>query len=170
MAAKKATTVKCRFARCSCLHDSTEIPRELAVKGDGKAYYHSDCLFAKERVAELKQYFVDYVNPKLPGVMHGALLNALYDAVLVDGYEYDYVDFCLHYFAAQKPGALQYPSGLAIALSNIEVKNAWVKQLIRKKKEAEAAMTTPSELFENDGDTPFTYVVMKTPGFEDILQ
>ena len=174
MATAKDKTVKCRFPKCSKLHDSTDLLKSEAVMGGNKQYYHPDCYHVLQTVTQIRDTFVKDINPTLTAQQIGALVSIVYNLIFVKKVDVDFIKFALDYHIKYKPGVLKYPGGIHYAIQNNDVLNAWNKykeQELRQKIKEEAASKISSTNKSDDFDVSnsFVYKPQSARSFADIL-
>jgi hypothetical protein len=146
--------VKCRATHC--LHDSNILPIEEAVKS-GTAYYHPDCLKAKELSNKVFALFVEQVNAN---VIHKVLWSVINTIVYERNIDPEYLLYGLKYYIYKKI-PLNYPQGLYYVIQNREVQAGWNKIKAKDK----------SASFEIKEEKPhsFSYTPQKKKGIADIF-
>ena len=124
--------VKCRYTKCSKLHANNELLKSEAVQGGTKYYYHPDCYHTMKTILEIRDLFVQKVNPIMTGSQIGQLVATINNIVFTKGVEVDLLKFAVEYFIKYKPGALHCPPGLHYIIQNRDVLSAWKMEQDRK--------------------------------------
>lgn len=141
-------TLKCRFSKCSCLHDSPDVERDEAVKEekDGRNYYyHPDCYEIKTKVTKFKDYFLEKINPDLAKKQTATLLSILYVLIFEKGIEPDFIGYSLAYMAKYRPGKLKFPGGLYYVVQDKDILASWEKN---KSAKLQRELSKEKELFK----------------------
>lgn len=121
--------VTCRYPKCSKLHETTELPKDEAVKAVNKnSYYHPDCYHMLQTVTKIRDTFIQKVNPMLTSQQIGALVSTVNNMVFDKGIDVDYILFALQYFIKAKPGKLSHPFGMHYIVQDRDVVAAWNKE------------------------------------------
>ena len=146
MAKQKIKLVHCRYPKCKFLHETTELHKDDAVKSDskGSTYYHPDCYHTMQTVNQIRDLFVQKINPAMTDKQIGALVSIINHLIFEKHFDVDYIKFALQWFTKLKPGALKHPAGLHYVVQDEAVKEAWEKEqnrvidaeLERQKREA----------------------------------
>lgn len=118
-------TLKCRFSKCSCLHDSNDVLRDEAVRDGSNYYYHPDCYEIKTKVAKYKDYFLDNINPSLTGQQTATLIATFYKLIFEKNVDIDFIGYALVYMAKYKPGKLKFPGGLYYVVQDTNILASW---------------------------------------------
>lgn len=126
--AKQEKMVRCRYPKCSKLHDSVELRREDAIEGGKGKYYHPDCYHTLQTVLKIRDLFVTEINPIMTGQQIGALVSTVNNMVFGKGIDVDYIWFALQYFIKYKPGKLHQPHGMHYIVQDRDVVTAWKKR------------------------------------------
>lgn len=122
----KSDTVKCRFSKCKCLHESDVIPKSEAVR-DGRLYYHPDCFHVKGIANDIKKIFCEEINPLITAEQVKQLYSVVYNIILTKKVDPDFLKFAVEYFARYKKGALKYPGGINYIIQDKEVTSKWAQ-------------------------------------------
>lgn len=176
--AKKAKPiiVNCRYPKCKCLHESTELLKDDAVQGGKqKYYYHPDCYHIMQTVNEIKNLFYKEINPAMTAQQIGQLVSIANNMIFSKGIDADLILFALRYFIKNKPGKLKYPGGIAYIVQDRDVVNAWKKENERKVREEIKAKRAETITIEDEfpldfQNNTFAYTPQKMRSFEDILR
>lgn len=184
MAKKKssaAATVRCRYPKCSKLHESNELLKSEAYSPGTGRYYHPDCYHTMQTVNEIRDLFYKEINPMMTGQQIGMLVSTINNIVFGKHVDVDYLKFVVKYFINNKPGALKYPAGLHYVIQDKDAASAWEREKNRKykeelKKQMQKAVNELGEIFDNDieldfgtEDSKFTYKHNNKPKFSSIL-
>ena len=125
--------VQCRYPKCSKLHTNNKLPKSEAVQGDTKNYYyHPDCYHIMKTVNEIRDLFIQKINPVMTGSQIGQLVATINNIVFTKGVEADLLKFAIEYFVIYKPGKLRYVPGLHYIIQDTDMLNAWKKEQDRK--------------------------------------
>ena len=162
--------LKCRFSKCSCLHNSTDVNRDEAVQGDNGFYYHPDCFAIKDMVDKTCNFFVENINGELTSKQIIQLRSVVYKLIFENHHDVKYIYFCVWYMNKYQPGKLKFPGGLYYVVQRKDIETAWNKLQTKKqiKEKQEEEKHTQTELFE-DGEKTFHFIQDKPVGFADIL-
>lgn len=171
--ANKVKTVRCRYPKCSKLHESTELLKNDAITMGGSRYYHPDCYHIMQTVNQIRDTFIKNINPTMTGKQIGMLVSTINSIVFDKKVDIDFLKFALEYFIQYKPGKLNYAPGLHYIIQDKDVINAWKKyseQKIRKEfKELAGDNDNKKPIDELDLDNSFIYKPQNTRSFADIL-
>lgn len=155
MSAKK--TVKCTYKHCC--HKNKDIPREEAVKDNGK-YYHKDCYKNKKLIDKIKQVWEEKIDPQ-PNYMR--LTVVLNNLAFNRGIDLKYILYVVNLGAKEK--WLKHPEGLYAAVDNEERYKKWRNLDAKKELEKEEPID-----YDNIAKfVAYTYIPPKKKDLADIL-
>lgn len=181
--ATKISMVKCRYPKCLKLHESNELNKVDAVKGDGKSnsYYHPDCYHTMQTVNEIRDLFYKEIDPTLTQKQVGMLVSTIHNIIFEKKVDVDYLKFVLQYFIKNKPGALKHPAGLHYIIQDRDASVAWEKvnqQKIRAelKRQMQEAVDQLGEILGEEveldfgtDDSKFVYKPQNKSRFSNVL-
>lgn len=177
----KATMIRCRYPKCSKLHESVELQKEDAVKGGNGFYYHPDCYHTMQTINKIRDTFITKVDPTLTGKQIGQLVSIVNNMVFGKNIDVDMILFSLQYFIKYKPGKLHYPGGIAYIVQDRDVISAWEKEKERRikeelKQQMQAAVNQLGEMLNSEieldfgtEDSKFVYKPQNKSRFSNVL-
>lgn len=166
----KNKMVKCRYPKCSKLHETTELKKEDAVKGGNNSYYHPDCYHIMKTVTEIRDLYVKNINPAATGQQIGAVMSITNNMIFEKHIDADLIKFAAEYFVKYKPGIWKYPAGIAYLVQDKDVATAWNKEKQRKLREEQKSILVNDEFRFDMPESNFVYKPQKARSFEDILK
>ena len=169
--ANKIKIVKCRYPKCSKLHESTDLPKDKAVAAGGSRYYHPDCYHIMQTVNKIRDLFIKNIDSTLTGKQIGTLVSTINNIIFDKKVDVEYLKFALEYFIKNKPGKLNYAPGLHYIIKDKDVINSWKKyneQKIRQEFK-ELRNDDNEEITELDLSNSFVYKPQSSKSFADIL-
>lgn len=166
--------VNCRYPKCKFLHDTTELLKDEAIQGGKqKYYYHPDCYHHMRTINEIRDLFINNINPLLTSQQIGQLVSVVNNMVFSKKIDVDYIKFALLYYINYKPNALKFPAGMHYIVQNRDVEAAWKKEQESKiKAEIREEMKSNNETTNIDDillSDRFQYTPPKPKSFADIL-
>ena len=128
MAKQENKLVHCRYAKCQLLHETTELNKNDAIQGGRGAYYHPDCYHTMKTIFQIRDTFVQHINPLMTSKQIGVLVATINKMVFDKHIDVDFIEFSLNYFIKHKPGKLHQPFGLYYIVQDKDVVQAWHRE------------------------------------------
>jgi len=177
---KQQNLVHCRYPKCNLLHESTELSKDCAIKGGGKnSYYHPDCYHTMQTINQIRDIFVQQINPLLTGKQIGMLVSTINNIVFTKGVDVYCLQFAVEYFIHNKPGALKHPQGLHYIIQDRDMISAWKKEQDKRiRQQMRDELKRQAEVIGNDvevgefnltTDNSFNYKPNKKSRFSSVL-
>ena len=128
MAKQEDKLVRCRYTKCQLLHETKELNKNDAIQGGVGSYYHPDCYHTMKTVNQIRDTFIQQINPLMTGKQIGVLVSTINKMVFDKHINVDFIKFSLDYFIKYKPGKLHQPFGLYYIVQDKDAVNAWKKE------------------------------------------
>ena len=177
MATKKPDVVHCKYKHCDKFHETTELLKDEAVKGGKNSYYHPDCYHTMQTINEIRDLFVNKINPLLTKTQIGTLVAIINKIIFEKNINVDFLLFSVQYYIKYKPNVLKYPPGLHYIIQDKDVNTAWDSERKRRlKAEMQAALNQLGEILDDEveldfgtPDSKFVYKPSNKSKFSNVL-
>lgn len=151
--------MKCGYNHC--LYDG-EVSKEEAVK-HGSRYYHKKCLEQMQTKKEIRELYLEKVNPTEVVAMLNKVINTIIDVKKVDG---NFLLYALKY-AINSNFVFHSPAGLYYIINNYKIKEEFKKQIARLQTNE---FKDNINNIKTESDIQFTYKVEQKSLMDKITQ